>query len=173
VSGCTIFFHNISIFIKEIFKHKMSVLPFFNKFVRKDSFLRRIRRKFVLHIFVFLYVTYPLSLSECNKTWSFYTFFLNFSNKFKVLRWLRVILCGRTERRTAIANLILTFWGCGIAWCSTLCHKRKVFTRHGLTCVGIDRKELQNNVAVVVNCYDVVPSSPQSCKSDVSECYFV
>ena len=32
---------------------------------------------------------------------------------------------------------------------------------------------LKNSITVVVNCYDVEFSTPDSCKSDINECYYV
>jgi len=47
------------------------------------------------------------------------------------------------------------------------CHKC------GLTLGEIDIAVLENEVTVVVNCYDVVPPNPHYCKSDTSKCYCV
>ena len=46
-------------------------------------------------------------------------------------------------------------------------------TKHVLTLIWLEGAELSNAVAVVVDCYDVVSSTPDYCKRDISECYCV
>jgi len=48
-----------------------------------------------------------------------------------------------------------------------------VFTKHVLTLVGVDGAVLQNDVIIIVNCYDVIAPSPDVCKSDIYECNFI
>ena len=48
-----------------------------------------------------------------------------------------------------------------------------LFTRYGLTFVRIGGAVLENSVTVVVNCYDVGSPTPDCCKSDISDCYYV
>jgi hypothetical protein len=62
---------------------------------------------------------------------------------------------------------------CELPGVGSLCHTKKLFTRHALTCVGIERAVCENDVTIVVNCYGVVPPVPDCCKSDTSECYYV
>ena len=42
-----------------------------------------------------------------------------------------------------------------------------------LTFVGLEGTVLENDVMVLVKCYGVVLSTPDVCKTDVSQCYCV
>ena len=44
---------------------------------------------------------------------------------------------------------------------------------HELTLGGIEGAVLQNDVTVVVNCYDVDSPTPHICKIDTRECYCI
>jgi len=46
----------------------------------------------------------------------------------------------------------------------------KIFKCHGLTLVGIEGVDLENDVTIVVNCYGVDSHTRQCCKSDIIEC---
>jgi len=56
---------------------------------------------------------------------------------------------------------------------SWLSYLYKTFTRHGLTYCGIEGAELDNDVTVVVNCYDGDSPTPHCCKCDICEYYFI
>jgi len=51
--------------------------------------------------------------------------------------------------------------------------KRKIFIRHRLTIYGIDGAVLENEVMIVVKCYDVVSPIPHCWKSDINKYNFV
>jgi len=44
---------------------------------------------------------------------------------------------------------------------------------HVLTLICLEGTHLENDVTVVVSCYDVVSPTPNCCKSGKSESYFV
>jgi hypothetical protein len=46
---------------------------------------------------------------------------------------------------------------------------RKTFTMHALTLIFLEGAHLDNDVTVVVSCYDVVSPTPNCCKSDINE----
>jgi len=45
----------------------------------------------------------------------------------------------------------------------------KTFTIHVLTLICLEGAQLENDIIVVVSCYDVVSPIPDCCKSDISE----
>ena len=55
----------------------------------------------------------------------------------------------------------------------SICNICKLFEWHGLTLVGLEVAEVENDETFVVNCYDVGSPSYRCCKSDLSECYFI
>jgi len=76
--------------------------------------------------------------------------------------------------RSSISNLRMrhvVVTGIHLSWSD--CTTCKIFKWHGLTFVGLEVAELENDVTFVVNCYDVGLPSDGCCKSDVTECYCV
>jgi len=51
---------------------------------------------------------------------------------------------------------------------SSLFHICEIFTRHGITFVRLEEAEFREDVKVVFNCYYVVPTNPDVCKSEIS-----
>jgi hypothetical protein len=99
-----------TIFNKQIFKPKMSFLILSMNYFEKFSFLRNIRRKFVLHTSLTIY-KYLFCVSEFSKLNRFCTVFVKFSiiNFYFRIRpmWAELFVAyGRTDGRTAITNLI-------------------------------------------------------------------
>ena len=47
----------------------------------------------------------------------------------------------------------------------------KTFTSHILTFICLEGAQLENNVTVIVSCYDVVSPIPDCCNSGKIECY--
>ena len=46
----------------------------------------------------------------------------------------------------------------------------KIFKCNGLTLVGTEEADLENDVMIVVNCYDVDSHTYKCCKSDIIQC---
>jgi len=105
---------NETIVIKEIFKHKIIFLIFLtNSFGKASFFKKNSPQSCLIYIFVCLYVRYHYPYQKLAKHVVSLHFFKFFNNFFlQILRWERVIQCGWTYKRTAITNLILTFWKC-------------------------------------------------------------
>jgi len=61
----------------------------------------------------------------------------------------------------------------GSAYFSSICHTCKIYIRHRLTLVGLEDAVLENEVTIVVNCYDVGSHIQKFCESDIDECYCV
>ena len=49
-------------------------------------------------------------------------------------------------------------------------YKKNIY-KYALTLGGIDIPVFENEVMIVVNCYDVMPPNPHYCKSNKSKCY--
>jgi hypothetical protein len=52
----------------------------------------------------------------------------------------------------------------------SVCNTYKIFKWHGLTLVGLEEAGIENDVTIVVNCYDVASHTHHYCKSDIIEC---
>ena len=164
-----------AIFRKEIFECKLPFLIFSKYFSENVSFFKKNSLQIChIHLYVSLHVIYPLYLPECRWIWSFSTYFVKISNNF-FIRPMEAQLF-EVESRMDGQPLRNEYWFFGNvrnAWCSWISYLYKIFTRHGLTFCGIEGTDFDNDVTVVVNCYDGGSPTPLCCKCDICECNFI
>ena len=126
----------------------------------------------LLRFALYMYI-YIVFMSKCRKIWNFSTFSVKFSNILNPPMGARCSMWtgGWTDchHEPNIHSLEM----CELPDIAHYVIKRKIFIRHRLTIYGIEEALLENEVTIVVKCYDVVSPNPHCWKSDIKKCNLV